>query len=522
VAGDAVIRMPGVVLAFEVHQPLRLNVRLNSEEVARIGQGGVPESYLDNTLNREIFLRVARRCYLPANEIILRALDEAGGDGRVFKVNFSVSGVFLEQAERLAPQIIDQFRAMSDTGRVEFLEQTYYHSLASLYGPGSIEFEEQVKLHREALRSLIGYEPRIFENTELIFNNTIARRVEAMGYKGIVVEGVERVLNGRPPNHVYIASGTRLRILTRNYSFSDDVAFRFSDTSWPGYPLTADKYAAWLASAPGDYVLVFMDYETFGEHHWPESGIHDFLRHLPREILQHENLTFYTASEVVEKFDPVGEISVGDFETISWADAEKSTDAWLSSEMQLTCFNALKRMERPVKRCGSQEILRAWRVLQISDHLYYMFVKRGPSGAVHAYFGYTDQHTIFSTMLRLLSHLQALVAEALGGEVGEAFLRLRVVPPEKAFHFHEDGLYIGISAHSLHELLQTLPLVTTRSILFHMACRHIEKWVRWTIGDPELADMIRELEADTSEELIGRLIKIIGERVRELEERAGV
>ncbi|MEM0482519.1 MAG: alpha-amylase [Nitrososphaerota archaeon] len=511
--------MPSVCLSFEVHQPYRLNTRLSSAGFSKIRAEDLPEAFLDNTLNREVFLRVARKCYIPANGIILRAIDEARAWGREFKVNFSMSGVFLEQAEKWAPEVIDQFRVMVDSGNVEILEQTYYHSLASLYGGDGSEFREQVAMHREAVKSLFGYEPRVFENTELIYNNSVARAVWEMGYKGVMIEGVERVLQGRSPNRLYLAAGTGLKVMTRNYRLSDDIAFRFSERSWPGYPLTADKYASWLSSTPGDYILIFIDYETFGEHHWPESGIHDFLRHLPREVLKHENLSFNTASEILEKFEASDVISVGELETISWADVEKSTDAWLGNDMQLTCFNALKRMEAAVKRTGSKNILRAWRTLQISDHLYYMYTRRGPSGVVHAYFGYTDQMNMYYAMLGALSHLQLLASEAIEGSMGEAVKLLRPVPPDRAFHYHEDGRYIGLSAHSLYELLQTIPLATRGSILFHMACRHLERWVRWTIGDRELADRIREVEADTSEELVEKLTKLVRERVEELESR---
>ncbi|GBC70311.1 hypothetical protein HRbin02_00075 [Candidatus Calditenuaceae archaeon HR02] len=511
--------MPSICLSFEVHQPYRLNTRLRGEDFSKIGAGDLPEAFFDNALNREIFLRVARKCYIPANDIILRAIDEAKSLGREFKVNFSVSGVFLEQAEKWAPEVIEQFRMMVESGNVELLEQTYYHSLASLYGGDSNEFKEQVAMHREAVKSLFGYEPRVFENTELLYNNSVAKAVWEMGYKGIIIEGVERVLQNRSPNRLYIAAGTGLKVMTRNYRLSDDIAFRFSERSWPGYPLTAEKYAAWLAATPGDYILIFIDYETFGEHHWPESGIHDFLRHLPREVLRHENLTFNTASEVVERFEASDVISVGELETISWADVEKSTDAWLGNDMQMTCFNALKRAEKAVKRTGSQNILRAWRTLQISDHLYYMYSRRGPSGVVHAYFGYTDQMNMYYAMLRALSHLQFLASEAIGGSEGEAVRLLRVVPPDRAFHYHEDGRYIGLSAHSLYELLHTIPLATRESILFHMACKHLERWVRWTIGDGALADRVREIEADTSEELVERLTRIIKERISELESR---
>ncbi|MEM4151417.1 MAG: glycoside hydrolase family 57 protein, partial [Nitrososphaerota archaeon] len=221
--------MPAICLSFEVHQPYRLNTRMSGEDFHKIRMEDIPGAYLDDTRNREIFLRVARKCYIPANEIVLKGIEEAGSSGREFKVNYSLSGVFLEQAERWAPEIIDQFRMMVGTGKVELLEQTYYHSLASLFGPVSDEFREQVKLHRELIKSLFGYEPKVFENTELLYNNAVARIVWEMGYKGIIVEGVDRVLHGRSPNHLYLAAGTGLKVMTRNYRLSDDIAFRFSE-----------------------------------------------------------------------------------------------------------------------------------------------------------------------------------------------------------------------------------------------------------------------------------------------------
>ncbi len=492
--------MKDICLGFEVHQPLRLNRNFNEDLVKgkAVSPDELFEVYFNNQWNKAILKRVAEKCYYPANSIILENINRFKGEKRNFKVAYSLSGVFLEQCEAWEKDLLDSFKQLSDTGCVEFLDQTYYHSLASLYSLERGEFIEQVRMHRGLMRDLLGFKPRVFENTEFIYNNSIARCVEGLGYKGIFTEGAERVLGWRSPNHVYRAKDARIKVLLRNYRLSDDIAFRFSARWWKEYPLTADKYAAWLSSTPGECINVFMDYETMGEHHWRESGIHEFLRWLPGEVLKHENLRFALPTEVVEGEDAVGELDVGDFDTLSWADRERGVGAWLSNDMQRTCYNALKRME-PYAKKSNGKILRLWRLLQTSDHLYYMFTSGGGSGVVHGYFSQQTPWEVFHAFTRVLSDFQERVAQGLRGPLKKSAFRLRVLPPDKAMHFYEHGEYSGISAHSLEELRDTVMLLSPRVIDFHLASDDLERWVRFTIGDEGLAREIRGINKHGAE-----------------------
>ncbi|MCK5631762.1 glycoside hydrolase family 57 protein, partial [Candidatus Bathyarchaeota archaeon] len=277
--------MTDICLVFEVHQPLRLNRNFHHDLLAKpsISKRDLFELYFDNTLNKHIFDRAARKCYLPANRIILEQINNLKDQSRSFKVAFGLSGVFIEQCAKWNQDLLDSFKELAQTGCVEFLEETYYHSLASLFGTDQTEFIEQVNMHKHLMKELFDSEPKIFENTECLYNNAIARTIAELGYKGIITEGVERILDWRSPNYVYKAKGASISVLLRNYRLADDIGFRFSSTWWSQWPLTAKKYASWLAAMPGQAVTLFMDYETFGEHHWPETGIHEFLRWLPRE-----------------------------------------------------------------------------------------------------------------------------------------------------------------------------------------------------------------------------------------------
>jgi alpha-amylase len=372
--------MTDISLCFEVHQPYRI-----APKIVGVDHKDLFKSYFDEGQNRSIFERIARKCYRPATNIILEEIETRRDKGRKFKVAFSLSGIFLEQAKMYDPELLELFRALARTGCVEFLAQTYFHSLASLYEDKS-EFIEQVNMHDKAVQEIIGYKPTFFENTELLYNNSIARTVQSLGYRGIFTEGVERILGWRSPNYVYRPAGMDIKVLMRNYQLTDDIGFRFSSRDWKEYPLTADKYSSWLAACPGQCVNLFMDYETFGEHHWVETGIHDFLRHLPREILKYENLHFATPTEIIERNDALGEIDVSDFATISWADTERSTNCWLENEMQMVCFEKLKKMQEAVKKRNDENIKRIWRCLQTSDHLHHMYTGGGGPGMVHNYF----------------------------------------------------------------------------------------------------------------------------------------
>ena len=511
--------MTDICLAFEVHQPFRIDKNFTEG----LAEGRTPEElfdiYFNNTWNRDILVRAADKCYCPANRIVLENIDRFKSEQRRFKVAYSLSGVFLEQCERWAPDVFDSFKQLSETGCVEFLCQTYFHSLSSLFSAERSEFAEQVLMHQRLMRSLFRQKPQVFENTEFIYNNSIAKTIASLGFRGIFTEGAERVLEWRSPNNVYKAKDCDLNILLRNYQLSDDVSFRFSNRSWSGWPLTADKYATWLSNTPGDCINLFMDYETFGEHQWPETGIHDFLRWLPGEVLKYEHLHFSMPSELL-KHRPAGEIDVNDFSTLSWADANRSTDAWLGNDMQRTAYEAVKNVGPFVKKTKSGALLKTWGLLQASDHIYYMYTTVGPSGIVHGYFSQQFPTEAFWAFMKVMSSFHEKVAENLSGRDQAAAHLLRIVPPDRAFHFYEDGIYVNLSAHSLEELRDVLPFASDRSLLFHVACKHFEKWVRFAIGDDELADEISMIEGKNVADLKQRLHNVIEQRILKL--RRGV
>ncbi len=485
--------MTDVCLGFEVHQPIRLSRNFNPDFAKDKSLDELFEVYFNNSWNKIILERVAEKCYLPANRIILDCIDELKPE---FKVAYSLSGVFLEQCTRWSSEVLDSFKALASTGCVEFLNQTYYHSIASLFDEGRGEFIEQVQMHKQLMKDLLGCEPQVFENTEFIYNNSIARCIEGLGYKGIYCEGAERILGWRSPNYLYKAKDSNIKVLLKNYRLSDDIAFRFSMQGGE-YPLTAEKYSAWIAATPGQCVNLFMDYETFGEHHWVESGIFEFLKWLPGEILKYEHLRFSTPSEVVAEHEPVGDIDVGDYDTVSWADIERDVGAWIGNDMQRTCYAALRKLEPYVKRAKGTEknsLLKLWRYLQISDHLYYMFTSGGAPGIVHGYFSQQTPVEVFHVYTRILSHFQELVSEHLPKKLMTSAFLLRVLPPEKALHYYENGSYTGISAHSLEEFRDTILLVSLKSIEFHVMSNDLENWLEYTVGDKELAQATRMLK----------------------------
>jgi len=368
-----------VCFYFQVHQPLRLK----RFSIFESHEKSVRERYFDNELNRQILEKVAKKCYLPTNALMLELLQKHPN----MRVSYSLTGVFMEQCKMFAPYLLDSFAALAKTGRVEFLSETYYHSLSALF-PSKDEFVEQVKLHQSEVEKL-GGKPSVFRNTEAMFSNEIAYLAQRLGYDGILTEGIEHVLGWRSPNYLYsVKSCEGIKAMLRNYKLSDDIGYRFSAKWWSEYPLTADKYAKWLSSLEGDCVNVFMDYETFGEHHWEDTGIFEFLRCLPTEMGKHSNLEFVTPSMLVKSAGAVGEIDVP--HVISWADMERDTSAWLGNEMQRECFGILQELEAPIKELKDEELLSAWRMLQNSDHLYYLCTKSLSDQDVHNYFSPYD------------------------------------------------------------------------------------------------------------------------------------
>jgi alpha-amylase len=386
-----------VCFYFQLHQPWRLR---------RYSVFDSDPNYFDDYRNGEMCRKVAHRCYLPANRMMLDLIERFAGR---FRVSYSVSGSVLEQFEHYTPEVLDTFRRLNDTGCVEFLAETYSHSLSFLYSRG--EFAEQVRAHAERMKELFGRTPAVFRNTELIFNNDMAHFVEQMGFRGALCEGVDQILAYRSPNYLYHAPGTRrLILLLRNFRLSDDVAFRFSNRSWSEWPLTAEKYARWIHAVNGNgYVVnLFMDYETFGEHQPADSGIFDFFRRLPEEILKHPDNDFKTPSEVLEAYPVSGEYDVPHM--ISWADTERDLSAWLGNAMQSNALHELYRMEADVKAAGSEDLLRDWRRLQASDHFYYMCTKHFADGDVHRYFNpYESPYDSYINFMNVLDNLRGRV-----------------------------------------------------------------------------------------------------------------
>lgn len=352
--------------------------------------------------NKAIIEKVARKCYLPANATILENIK----NNPDFKVSYSISGVALEQFEKYAPNVLDSFKALVDTGNVELLSETYYHSLSSIFDQE--EFVNQVKLHRKKIRDLFGLSPAVFRNTELIYSNDIARLAEDMGYKGILAEGADHVLEWRSPAFIYKPAGTKdIKLLLKHYRLSDDIAFRFSQRSWAGWPLTAEKFANWVAAhnGGGETVNLFMDYETFGEHQWEDTGIFEFLRHLPGEILKNPDNNFVTPSEALDRYEPRGELDVPYH--VSWADTERDLSAWLSNELQKEAIENLYALGKEIIHLDDPELLEDWRRLQTSDHFYYMCTKWWNDGDVHKYFSpYESPYEAFIAYMNVLQDLR--------------------------------------------------------------------------------------------------------------------
>jgi len=315
--------------------------------------------------------------------------------------------VALEQFERWAPEVVDSFRALVDTGQVELLAETFYHSLAFLYSRE--EFREQVMAHSARMADVFGVRPKVFRNTELIYNNDLAHFVEGLGFTGITAEGADHVLGYRSPTFVYRPVGTdRIRLLLKNYRLSDDIAFRFSDRSWPEWPLRAETFARWVDQVNGNgYVVnLFMDYETFGEHQWADSGIFDFMYHLPEYVLKDGKNNFMTLSAAAAAYEPAAELDIPHM--VSWADVERDLSAWLGNAMQSNALHELYRMEGEVKAAGNVELLDDWRRLQTSDHFYYMCTKWFADGDVHKYFNpYESPYDSYINFMNVLDNLRS-------------------------------------------------------------------------------------------------------------------
>ena len=392
--------MPSICFYFQAHQPFRLR---------KYSVFDTQSNYFDDYKNGQICRKVAHKCYLPANRLMLDLINKH--DGR-FRISYSITGVLLEQLEEYAPEVLSTFHALAQTGCVEFMAETYYHSLSFLYSRE--EFAEQIRMHKRKIKDLFGQEAKVFRNTELIYNNDLANFVSELGYDGLLCEGADHILGYRSPNFIYNPpQAGNVKLLLKNYRLSDDIAFRFSNHDWAEWPLTAPKFAQWVNNVNGNGYLVnlFMDYETLGEHQWEDTGIFDFLEHLPGEILRHPDNDFKTPSEAVASYEPVGEFDVPYM--ISWADTERDLSAWLGNAMQSNALHELYRMESLVKETADAEIIEDWRKLQTSDHFYYMCTKWFADGDVHKYFNpYDSPYDSYINFMNVLDNLRSRCRKA--------------------------------------------------------------------------------------------------------------
>lgn len=394
--------MTSVCLYFQVHQPPRLR---------RYSVFDTGHDYFDDDANRAILRKVAHKCYIPTTRLLIELANRYPGD---FRVAFSLTGSVIEQMRDYNPEALECFQELAETGAVEFLAETYHHSLAGLYSPS--EFVDQINLHVDLIDETFGQTPSVFRNTELIYNNDLAGMVDELGhYRGILAEGVDRLLDGRPTTSLYTPPGRdHFAVMLKNYGLSDDIAFRFSDQNWGEYPLTAEKYADWIhalgernghiGNEPQAVCNLFMDYETFGEHQWEETGIFAFLRSLPDQVFARGD-GFKTPGECIDQFEPTGDYDAPD--VTSWADSERDLSAWVGNAMQSSALDELYKLEDSVKTTGDPRLLRDWRRLTCSDHFYYMCTKYFADAAVHNYFNpYESPYDSYINYMNVLDNLR--------------------------------------------------------------------------------------------------------------------
>lgn len=403
--------MTAITFYFQVHQPYRLR-RYTFFDI------GKRHEYFDDPENKRILERVAERCYLPMNAILLKEIERTKGK---FRCAFSLSGTVLDQLEEWAPEALQSFVDLAETGSVEFLCETSHHSMSFM--GDTEEWAEQIVNHRKRIRELFGKRPTTFRNTELVIDNHIARALEDLHFEALLGEGADPLLGARKPTEVYGVKGCeKLQLLLRSYEYSDDIAFRFSNKEWPEYPLLADTFAKWLDRVPAKapFIGLFVDYETFGEHQWAETGILDFMEFLPRFVLQNERFEFRTPKQVARKHAAAEKLDIP--RPISWADAERDLSAWLGNHMQRAAHEAVYELGPDVKRAaklGHTKLLDDWRKLTTSDHTYYMATKHRSDNEVHEYFSpYDTPHDAFITFMNVVEDLSAEVQRALAGGEG--------------------------------------------------------------------------------------------------------
>ena len=401
--------MSAIVFYFQLHQPFQLRPYT-------VFDLGVNHMYEDTESNRSLLRMLANNAYLPMNELLLSLIKKYKDR---FNVSFSISGTTLEQFADYAPDVLESFKKLAKTQNVEFIDETYSHSLAFLYSRE--EFSQQVLHHKERMQSLLGVSPVTFRNTELVYNNDLAAWIEDMGYEAILAEGADHLLGWRSPNYIYQPVNChKVRLLLRNHTLSDDIAIRFADRSWPGFPLTAETYAEWLHSlSPGAEVInLFMDYETFGTHYAADTGIFDFMRTLPGAVLKRADFSFLTPSQAVKQYPPMAKIDAPQY--ISWTDAERDLTAWLGNDMQLDAIEALYKLEDNVRAVDSPELYQVWQRLQSSDHFYYMSTKWLSDREVHPTVNpYASPYDAYINYMNVLADFEGTLTARLADKPAE-------------------------------------------------------------------------------------------------------
>lgn len=395
--------MPSICFYFQVHQPKRLR-KYTIFDINR------SHFYEADDANSEIFHKVANKCYLPTNKLMLDLINRFQGN---FKISYSISGVAIEQMKRYNPEVLDSFKRLVDTGCVELISETYYHSLAFLYSTN--EFERQIQKHKELIEREFGYKTQTFRNTELIYSNGVAAAADRLGYKAILAEGTEKILGWRNANFVYKpVNCSNIKVLLRNYQLSDDIAFRFSNRAWAEHPLTANKFSEWVHGFDGnaETINLFMDYETFGEHQWSETGIFDFMWALPEYLLSHTGFKFNTPSEVVSMYPVRDSLDVPNY--VSWADTERDLSAWKGNNLQDDALESVFKLEEKVYQSNNPDLIATWQALQTSDHFYYMCTKWFSDGDVHKYFNpYQSPYEAYINYQNVLTDFSAVLDEKL-------------------------------------------------------------------------------------------------------------
>lgn len=384
--------MKAICFYFQIHQPFRYR-RYRFFDI------GNDHYYYDDYANETILRKVADHCYLPTNKLMLELINKHKGK---FKIAYSITGTALEQFELYAPKVLESFQELAKTGQVEFLAETYSHSLVSL--KNNQLFREQVEKHRDAIEHYFGQRPKVFRNTEMVYSDEIGAAVADMGFKAILTEGAKHILGWKAPNYLYCnAINPRLKVLMRNFKLSDDIAFRFSNKGWNEYPLTPEKFVRWISDNKNDEIInLFMDYETFGEHQPADTGILRFMEELPDAVFKNSKFQFATPAEVAENFQPVSAVSVPN--TISWADEERDLTAWLGNEMQQEAFDKVYELQARMAKVTDEALNKDWNYLQVSDHFYYMSTKFFSDGEVHTYFNpYESPYEAFINFMNVFS-----------------------------------------------------------------------------------------------------------------------